>query len=183
MAARQPAWTPPPREERPDIFYTVDPGLQASGYALWRFGVLIEVGLIRCPAKMKGVVARVQHQTALFFEHHQDLVPVVSERMVHIPRRGRALRTKGYVDPNDLINLTVLSGKLGTHWYLASEWKGNISRDVEQSRSRCALTPPELELVEAVLPESLRKEAWSAVGIGLSILGRAHSCIGWGRWS
>lgn len=95
----------------------------------------------------------------------------------HIPRRGK----KGvYIDPQDLINVSLVAGRLATRWVAPSVWKGSVPRDVEQDHTRSALTPEELALVEAVLPESLRKEAYSAVGIGLSILKRAHQKCGWG---
>lgn len=159
-------------------FYTIDPGLRASGLARWVDGELESVRLIRVPTKTVDLNGRIAEQAHLIADEVASF-PVVSERMVHIPRRGRALRVKGYVDPNDLINLSLLSGRLGHYYVLASEWKGAVPREVEQDRSRLALKPCELALVERVLPASLRKEAWSAVGIGLSILGRAHSKCGW----
>lgn len=170
--------------ELPNVFYTLDPGLQASGLARWERGRLVHVQLLRAPAKMKGLVERIVHQSQALQEALGtfDLlgqVPIVGERMKH---RGR-VRGKRPVPPDDLINLSLLSGALCDYWVLPSEWKGTVPRDVEQSRSRAVLAAHELALVEAVLPASLRKEAWSAVGIGLSVLGRAHSKCGWGRWS
>lgn len=161
----------------PQRFATIDPGLRASGLALWNGNVLIDVRLVRVPAKLKDLTERINYQSeglraALALEGFEDC-PVVSERMHHRHYRGNK------VDPNDLIDLNLLSGRLGTYYVLPSAWKGTIPRDVEQVHSRHALFPFELERVEAVLPASLRKEAYSAVGIGLSILGRAHKCMGW----
>jgi len=159
-------------------FYSLDPGLQASGLAEWVDGRLASVRLLRAPAKMRGLVERIEHQRALI-QPFRDNYVVIGERMKH---RGR-VRGKRPVPPDDLINVSLLSGALCDYWLLPSEWKGNIPREVEQSHSRAVLAPEELALVEAVLPASLRKEAWSAVGIGLAVLGRCHLRCGWGRWT
>lgn len=168
----------------PHRFITIDPGLQASGVALWFSGALADVKLVRCPKGSKGIQDRVEMQAAsvlalasswhsLFPLNGAEKILVVCERMFHRHYRGNR------VDPNDLINLNLLSGRLGTHYILPSEWKGSVPREVEQDHSRYALLPCELAKVDSVKPASLRKEVWSAVGIGLSILGRAHQKCGW----
>jgi len=173
-------------ELAPYRFFTVDPGLDASGIARWRSGVLEDVRLLRVPYKMRGksVVERIVRQSHELQDYLASLpdwagAPIVGERMKH---RGRT-RGKRPVPPDDLINLSLLSGALCSYWLLPSEWKSSVPREVEQSHSKSKLSPEELALVEAVMPASLRKEAWSAVGIGLSILGRCHLRCGWGGWS
>jgi hypothetical protein len=158
----------------PTEFFTIDPGLKASGWARWKLGCLIGCGLLRAPSSSKSLCARIEAQMEAFHAM-SDGHAVVAERMKHYPKR----RGAPYIDPNDLIDLSVLSGRLGNAWVYATEWKGAVPRDVEQDRSRAALAPNELAMVEAVLPASLRKEAWSAVGIGLSILKRTHLKCGW----
>lgn len=173
-------------ESAPIRLFTVDPGLDASGIARWDHDRLVDVRLLRVPSKLRGksVVERVVAQSHALQEYLRVLpdwagAPIVGERMKH---RGR-VRGKRPVPPDDLINLSLLSGALCDYWLLPSEWKGSVPREVEQSHSRSVLAPEELALVEAVLPASLRKEAWSAVGIGLSVLGRCHLRCGWGKWS
>jgi hypothetical protein len=162
----------------------IDPGLQASGYAFGAEGRVEAVGLLRAPPKVRDLHGRIRHQLAELWAVTDVLRPevVVVERMFHRPKR----RGMPYIDPNDLISVQALASALAyavvpperVGLPLPHEWKPKIPRDVEQSRTRMALRPDELLRVEAVLPASLRKEAWSATGILLAALGRAHLPLG-----
>lgn len=173
--------------EAPSRFITLDPGMQASGYAVWNETLLVDVGLLRVPSKVKTLHGRLRSQHAqleeILVQHsfHPEKNPVVCERMKHYPRTRRKPGQKkaAYIDPDDLISLSLLGGHLATYWVYPSDWKGGVPREVEQDHSRRALDVRERDIVEDVMPNSLRKEAWSAVGIGLSILGRAHLRCGW----
>lgn len=170
---------------KPRRFVTIDPGLGASGYAYWIDGALHRCGLLRSRPKTKSINERLTEQRQAWSDVCRELATlggfecVVAERMIHrhIPRKRGV---KGiYIDPQDLINVSLVSGTFGTLFVAPHVWKA-APRDVEQDHSRHALSEGELSLVEAVLPASLRKEAWSAVGIGLSINERAHLKCGWG---
>ncbi len=161
-------------------FVTIDLGIGASGYARWHNATMEQVGLIRSRPKTKGLTARIDEQrrawNAIRAAWYRQPDFIVIERMKHYPRSGRARKGTPYIDPQDLINLSLVSSIFDgpKYFVFASEWKGTIDRDTEQSRSAAALGPAELQRVEAVLPASLRKEAWSAVGIGLSLTKRCH---------
>jgi hypothetical protein len=156
----------------------IDPGLQASGFAFAEDGRVTSVGLLRAPAKVRDLPGRAQAQLSELWAVADRLRPeaVVVERMFHRPKR----RGMPYIDPNDLISVQALASALAyavvpperVYLPLPHEWKPKIPREVEQSRSKATLRPDELALVEAVLPASLRKEAWSATGILLAALGR-----------
>lgn len=167
-------------------FVSIDLGISASGYAYWQHGRLVQTGLIRARPKTKGLTGRIEEQRVRWGEICRELALLggfeftVIERMKHRPVYRRAGGKKGpYIDPQDLINLSLVSSVFGGKKYfvLPDEWKGTLDRDTEQSRSGAELDNSELALVDAVMPEGLRKEAWSAVGIGLSLLGRCHSCF------
>ncbi len=166
----------------PARFITIDPGLQASGWALWERGRLQAVGLLRAPRSSRGLSDRSEEQVEVLrrFKHLTHCPPgtvVVSEVMFHRHFKGNK------VDPNDLIRLNYLAGRLSDFGVEATAWKGSVPRDVEQAHTKHVLDARELALVERVVPASLRKEAWSAVGLGLSLLERAHQRLGWGVWA
>jgi hypothetical protein len=164
----------------PAQFVSVDPGLAkvgGSGWALWQDGRLVDADVLRNRKEWLTVPQRVAGQKLMLllacgFPHQ-----VVCESMVQ--RYGRGA---GKVPPQDLIDLNLLAGHLGDVWVTPGEWKGSVPRDVEQVRSRAALDEAERAIVEEAcvkLPKSVHKEVWSAVGIGLSVAGRAHKRCGW----
>ena len=150
----------------------IDPGLSTLGWAFFEGGELKDCGLSRTVAK--DLYSRIEHHRASI-RRYSDLGPVVVERMA-----WRGKHNKG--NPQDLMDLSLLAGALGTHWLLPGEWKGSVPRDVEQQRSEAALNDYERSLLGAVRPASEAHNAWSAVGIGLSALGRAHSGKARGRF-
>lgn len=142
---------------------SVDPGVVHLGWAAWRDGVLVDCGLSTAKAKVLGIRV-MEHR--LHLDHYYPC-RVVCERMV---TRGKF----SIIDAQDLIDVNLVAGCLGTHFFTPSEWKGNVPRDVEQRRTKAALSAEELALLEAIKPKSKAHNVWSAVGIGLSDLGRAH---------
>jgi len=148
-----------------NFFLSVDPGVVHVGWAAWEDGCLVCCGL--STAKTKALGTRViEHR--LHLDHYYPC-RVVCERMV---TRGKF----SIVDAQDLIDVNLVAGCLGTEFVTPSEWKGSIPALVEQAKTRDALTATELELLPK-LPKSGKgngSHVWSAVGIGLSVLGRAH---------
>lgn len=169
---------------RPARFSTLDPGLNASGLACWEGTRLYSVTLLRIMPRMhlKGCSDRIEVQKQLMidylFAQGFEGYPVIGERMRHRPM-PRGAKRKAYIDPQDLINLNLLSGALCDAWVEPADWKGTTSRETEQDHTACDLSNAELALVDEIMPDSLRKEAWSAVGIGLSLLERTHKKFGW----
>jgi hypothetical protein len=139
----------------------IDPGGACLGWALFEDGVLIEVGLSRTKEQLTGARAR----------HHALILPkarggrVVSEMMRY---RG----SRSGIPPQDLVELNLIAGHVGSEWVYPDEWKGRVPKEIHQPRILKALTPEELYLVEGVRPPTLRHNAIDAVGIGLYCLGR-----------
>jgi hypothetical protein len=162
---------------RPSSFYAVDPGLAkvgGSGWALFVHERLLAAGVLRNHKSWLTMGQRIRGQGDLFREVRMScgLYPVVAEHMIQIYK----------VPAQDLIDLQTLAGFLGNAWVKPSAWKGGVKRDVEQTRSRCVLSPEEKIVVDEAcskLPKSIHKEVTSAVGIGLSVAGRAHKKCGW----
>lgn len=147
----------------------IDPGGAVAGYAFYVDGVLFKVGLSRSKSKTWGDRAR-DHAVALS-EFTEFADRVVCESMTW---RGR--NHKG--SPQVLIDLNGIAGHLGREFRTPGEWKGMVPREVESARTQHALSAQELALLQAVKPPSLAHNAWSAVGIGLSVLKRAHKRCG-----
>lgn len=161
-------------------FVAVDPGLSKVGGSGWAYfvdGVLQAAGVLRNHKEWRELGQRIRGQYALLMSILDTLDPqtrVVSEWML---QRGGSK-----IPPQDLIDLNALTGKLGDYYVTPTEWKMAIPRDVEISRTRCTLTPNELKVMDGAcekLPKSIHKEVSSAVGIGLSVAGRAHRKCGW----
>lgn len=85
-------------------------------------------------------------------------------------------------DPNDLIDLAISLGSIITQihhqkliQYHPREWKGQVPKEITQSRVRGALQDYEISSLDFCLDqvsEGLRHNMYDAVGIGLKHLGR-----------
>lgn len=146
-------------------WFSIDPGGTCLGWAHWDDAVLVACGLSRSKASTWAYRAKDHREFLAARGAYPGLV--VSECM-----RVRAFRGRG--NPQQLVELNGIVGFLGNEFVEPSQWKGMVDRNVEQARTRRALAPEELALLEAVKPPSLAHNAWSAVGIGLWWLGRAH---------
>lgn len=169
--------------DRAEFFVAVDPGLAkvgGSGWAYFQRRVLVAAGVLRNHRTWVELGTRVRGQDALLeavlLTCHPNTL-VVSEWMTQ--RYGSWAKK---IPPQDLIDLNALTGKLGDYYVTPTQWKMAIPREVEISRTRCALTPAETKVMDEAcekLPKSIHKEVSSAVGIGLSVSGRAHRKCGW----
>jgi len=144
-----------------EVLVAVDPGIKTLGYAEFRGGRLVDVGLSRA----KGTLG----ECALA---HVARVPDppgarrVCERMT---TRGRKMRFAH----QDLMDVSVVAGAMRAHTYYApSDWKGAVPKEIHQPRILAALDDEEKAMVERVKPAKLRHNAIDAVGIGLYALGR-----------
>ncbi len=123
-------------------------------------GRLDSCGLSRTKAKDVGERV-VRHRRELAWYAGR----AVCERMTWRGRRSKAT-------PQDLMDLNVIAGAMGTEWVTPSEWKGHVPKDIHQPRILKALDARERALVLFVNPPSLRHNAIDAIGIGLFALGR-----------
>lgn len=147
----------------------IDPGGAVVGWALFFNGELTDCGLSRSKAKTWGLRAA---------DHRQALGDLIqgSDRVVCESMTWRGRNHKG--SPQVLVDLNGIAGHLGREWRTPGEWKGMVPREIEAARTQHALSATELALLQAVKPPSLAHNAWSAVGIGLSVLKRAHKRCG-----
>ena len=146
------------------MILAIDPGGACLGWAFFDSGgVLTACGLSR--TKEKTIDGRVlDHRTVL------AKMAVVVDRIVCERMTWRGRQTKS--GPQDLMDLNVIAGAMGTEWVTPAEWKGHVPKDIHQPRILKALTPEERKIVMAVGPPSLRHNAIDAVGIGLYALKR-----------
>lgn len=141
-------------------FLAIDPGINCVAYAWFENGAIRDVGLSRVPKRLTLTEKARQHRDNL------DLYMgcrVVVERMWY---RG-VRNSKG--TPQDLMDLNLIAGHLGTEWLTPQEWKGSIPKKIHHKRILSKLTEHELFLVNEVKPASLRHNAIDAVGIALVV--------------
>ncbi len=142
-------------------FLSIDPGLRHTGWALWEGDRLVSCGLSR---------ARSMALTERVWEHRAN-IPLASEQRCCERMQARYGNAKG--DVQDLIDLNLLAGALGNEWITVREWKGSMPRAVEQRRTFQTLSEQEWALLPVLkTPNSVGHDVWSAVGIGLYVLGR-----------
>lgn len=163
----------------PSEFISIDPGLAkvgGSGWARLSHGRLVSTGVVRNRKEWITINARVCGQFGEF-AYLAGETPTVCEQMVQ--RYGPGA---GKIPPQDLIDLNLLAGALGDCWVTPTQWKGGVARELEQARTLSVLSTEEKAIVTAAckpLPKGVHKEILSAVGIGLSVAGRAHRRCGW----
>ena len=158
----------------------LDPGLRASGLAVFEGAVLKHAAIVRpeihhretLPAVVvmcEGLVAMIDTARAQY--KHEALDLIVEYPQVYQRVGGK---TKG--DPNDLLPLAAVCGgvaacvvadlKRAVH---PSEWKGSVDGDVFTERIKQRLTKNELVRLPV---GSLAHNAIDAVGLGLWYLNR-----------
>lgn len=153
----------------------IDPGIKTLGWAVFDEGWLTLAGVSRTKEKRIDAAAA-EHLANLFFLPGETPDHVVVERMTH-RRKTRS------VPPQDLMDVNFVGGVVSAGWVslgvypravTPAEWKGSVPREVEQKRTAAALSATEKALLATVKPSHLAHNAWSAGGIGLAYLGRAH---------
>ena len=166
---------------RPLPLLTIDPGKNALGWSYFgTAGFLVACGVVRAGDEEKNIalVARlVMMELHRAIGHLPTAKRLVTEQMVVY----KGPQQKG--DPNDLIALSFIAG--GGHFLCAPDaelelvqparWKGQVPKDIMQSRIERSLEPMERQLAEASLqsvPSGLKHNGWDAIGIALSSLDR-----------
>lgn len=154
-------------------------GAVAGWAALDDDAQLVGAGLSRC--KEKPWQLRAQHHRRVIQELMARLfrspVRVRAEMMWFRQKTKKRKNAKGqeeerYIPPQDLIDLNLVAGHVGTEWVYPHQWKGLVSKKIHQPKILAVLNEKELAIVEAVMPESLRHNAIDAVGIALHAAGR-----------
>lgn len=138
---------------------SIDPGVKGCGVAVWRHGTLIGAAY-----ETDSDPRMLAHKVPTNDDTDGDLV-------IEMPQVYARSKSKG--DPNDLIKLAVMVGRIlqsnqGLQWvYLPRQWKGQVPKDILTERTKRALTNLELDRVYLPKAPSLHHNVWDAIGIGL----------------
>lgn len=149
-----------PRFSEAEILLAVDPGVDASGWAVFIKGQLVSCGF----DDNAVVVGR--------------FVSGVSATLV-IERPQADGRLKG-VDPQDVLDLSLAVGVflgaaralgLGVAAYQPREWKGQLPKEVTTERAKRLLAPYELTRIPKLTKKKIHN-TWDAIALGLFALKR-----------
>jgi hypothetical protein len=137
---------------------SIDPGKKCTGWALWDT-ILVACGTGEPP--LEGV-NRVTIEIPQTYPNspvpYQDLVTLAFLAGRYIGKvQGRAWHNG--------------VGNIKARWMFPHEWKGNLPKDVCESRVRKKLLPEErlvVEECERFVAKGLMNNVWDAVGIGFA---------------
>jgi hypothetical protein len=159
-------------EEAQVILVGIDPGKKATGWALFRSGVLEGAGIVRGENVEVSAIGVLAAGVALRSAGCLRPDVVIIEKMVVYP----GMRQKG--DQNDLITLSIIGGAaaaalrgLETIFVEPREWKGQVPKAIMSKRILAELSADERTKIEK-MPASLKHNALDAVGLGMWNLGR-----------
>jgi hypothetical protein len=159
---------------KPPTLY-IDPGGPQLGWVWAALGRIREAGVSRAPKTVKTPWDRANYHYAAICGMDRRRV---CERMTirgdfagKTDKNGKVRKIKA----QDICDLNLIAGRLGTEWYGVQEWKASLPADKEQLRTKDRLFPDEIAIIMAVMPESMRDHVWSAAGIFLHDIG--HSIL------
>lgn len=150
------------RSVAPRLWMTVDPGLQGTGYAVWRYYDLTETGVIK--PRGKEWWERAHEVAQILYLRCTDAIVVYVEHMEYFGgSKNLAWKT------GDLQRTTYLEGCIAGRFNEANtvipipvrDWKGQLPKDVVIRRIQRELGKETCEDLGIVT------HAWDAVGIGL----------------
>lgn len=147
------------------MLLSIDPGLGATGWVLWKGARPFDHGLVHTSPKMtlekrcEQICARLNGVT---HEHIRSVDECAIEYPVFYP--GSATAATGA-----LVKLSVLVGWIGGHlachmpcrvyYHPVRAWKGNLPKPIIEKLVRQVLGPK--------ITRDFRKDVWDAAGIGL----------------
>ena len=146
---------------------TVDPGLQGTGYAVWRRDRLSAVGVITPPRKGEW------WDRAHYVAQNLRAILGMGDRVYveHMEYFGGA-KSMGW-RTGDLQRTTYLEGCIAGSWAQSitipvpvRDWKGQLPKDVVIARAKMALGTKQCQEL------GIETHAWDAVGIGLWVQNR-----------
>lgn len=143
-------------------FLAVDPGINGLGLAYFDTNLLVSARYV--PNDKKTLLP--ERIFAL------DLPDAWHCRVIELPKVYTASLQKG--DPNDLIKLALVVGRLttaNTVYLLPQDWKGQAPKEAVHERVFLRLSETEKGAIEPC-PKSLLHNVFDAIGIGLHYLGR-----------
>ncbi len=158
------------------MILTIDAGVTCCGWATWKHSKLFACGLSRTQKTTIEERAR-DHE----FEFRK-----IDRLVIEKPEVYQQRFWKG--DPRDLIDLAMIVGaiikeappEVLIQTVFPKQWKGQVPREVEGNRTRKKLDSTELALTKkpevygrpTTAPPSLIHNMFSAIGIGLWVVGR-----------
>lgn len=179
------------RVTNPRTVLAIDPGVKVTGWAAFHDGELIGCGLSKRPkAAPVGAIAMVAAA-------HAENVPTgfdvsIVERMIHYPEQAKRGKSRKQSDATaqDLIDCATIGAWVAGRCSLRMElvpartWKGQVPKEVTETRVRKLLSWEEVQLMDSSLNECAGRElalihnGIDAVGIGLYFLGRKREHYG-----
>lgn len=156
------------------LLISIDPGLRASGCAMWRDGLLERAALVSSLSESAATCEAVLTMVREVAQWVDDVGWSSDLRVIcEYPRTYGGRASRG--DANDLIAVALVSGALvnefsgatASRLVLPQEWKGSAPKSATEARAREDLSRDELARVK--LPRGARaaENVWDAVGIGL----------------
>lgn len=163
----------------------IDPGVKATGWAIFERGQLKACGVARANKSLNQVesIREVVERVAIEWEEYMGFSYRPKLLVAERPQVYRQAQLKG--DPNDLIPLAIIDGVIwerfkpeGVSFPLPREWKGQVPKSVMANRILESLNKRELETVKELLertPSSLRHNGYDAIGLGQWALKRFNN--------
>lgn len=156
-------------------FWAVDPGLRGCGVALFEPVIGLAWATYLPNTMIDGRGPDRHSAMARKIAHHVAAMGGFKNLIVEFPRiypKGPRDRRS---DPNDLLDVAGVAGAVAALfenvlWVFPQEWKGQVPKEVMNSRVKKRLTPEELRRITSV--GALDHNTLDAVGIGLHLLGR-----------
>ncbi len=146
-----------------------DPGKRAVGWAYFFEGQLKDCGLIT-----EDDSRSLFENLAIFAKQWDEWELNI---VIEIPQVYRQSKWKG--DPNDLIEVAVVSGALGlcfaekpTRFVKPHDWKGNVPKNIHNDRVLGRLSKPERQIFaeEKSFSKAQAHNVVDAIGLGLWFL-------------
>ena len=144
---------------------TIDPGINGTGWALWKSWKLVDTGIFYAPAKLDWIEkCQAIESKCIYLERENPITDCYLEYPAYFDSVGGNMVAKR----GDLLKLTFLVGLiyavfLKSHLIPVRTWKGQLPKDVVIQRIK-QLLPPETYM-------NFKTHVWDAVGIGLHVKG------------
>jgi hypothetical protein len=150
----------------PAVVYAVDPGVDYYAVASFLDGLLIAVN-----------TRQVAEEWSAYYLPSQSLLVIEEPQIIE---RAKGTR-QGAARKRDVANLLISTGRVIEKYAsrgvrvetrTPAQWKGQLPKKIDHERTREALTPDELRIIDSVRTKEERGHLLDAVGIGLVYLWR-----------
>lgn len=154
------------------MLIAIDPGLRNIGLAIFDRGELQDACLVRETTNPRSAYDHSQVVEAL--KSRLPCLDPGTEGVIEQPQIYRTAHQRG--SQSDLIDLASVVGAVAealaqrgvrSTYVLPRTWKGQLSKEISEGRSRKLLNSDERERINLPTQAGLRHNVWDAIGIGL----------------